>query len=507
MKRQVDHHVIQQKVFSLEGGKDLLFAQIEDEAWYVSLAALCDALELTRRAQKRRIDNNPWLKEGCLQLELQTSGGKQRQNCLHLDLVKEWVIGLQPTRSRSDTQQAEDFGHRLLLYQELKHHFLMYGAKTVTDRVTADKVFDPREQQALLVRLPKFPVSAPILTVGSGELEAARQASLAGKTEWQTDPSNNLFYPATNGIDVYFRPIESESDIAPSPTSGQESAEITNRVLFAWYLLLRSDPRMVSEGRIAIQPEQVFHLKGIAPHTKPIVVAPEVTKRVPNGYELRHYEQLHRDVLLLQSYYLDATQTAGTTQTVFRGAFVDISYIAQKEFFSSSDLERERVQAYFYTPGAWFGRYKEEEIKVFTELDLRLFKLHPVTDKIALRLGLFLTARWAFPFSDAVLPSPGARSPWSIVLTIKQLLSESKIRLPEDHRTAFVARFQASLETLKKQKIVGEYFYTLPSIENNQYFRAFLETRIEIIPDEGLFIQARPSFTLQATKKMIKNRL
>jgi hypothetical protein len=87
---------------------------IQDQAAnmiYVPLARLCDNLGIERKRQAQRIRNHPVLKQGLIDLTLDTGGGRQSAQCLRIDLIPLWLAGVNANRV------GEDVRDKLIVYQ------------------------------------------------------------------------------------------------------------------------------------------------------------------------------------------------------------------------------------------------------------------------------------------------------------------------------------------------------------------------------------------------------
>ncbi len=87
---------------------------IQDQAAntiYVPLVRLCDNLGIERKRQAQRIRNHPVLKQGLIDLTLDTGGGRQSAQCLRIDLIPLWLAGVNANRVGADVR------NKLILYQ------------------------------------------------------------------------------------------------------------------------------------------------------------------------------------------------------------------------------------------------------------------------------------------------------------------------------------------------------------------------------------------------------
>jgi hypothetical protein len=65
---------------------------------YVPLTRLCDNLGIERKRQAQRIREHPVLKQGLVDVPLDTGGGRQTAQCLRIDLIPLWLAGVNANR-------------------------------------------------------------------------------------------------------------------------------------------------------------------------------------------------------------------------------------------------------------------------------------------------------------------------------------------------------------------------------------------------------------------------
>jgi len=82
-------------------GDELAAAMTTSGDIYVTLAGVCTAIGLAPRPQLRRILNTPSLAKGLRRIPLRTAGGMQRVNCLRVDRVALWLVGVETNKVKA----------------------------------------------------------------------------------------------------------------------------------------------------------------------------------------------------------------------------------------------------------------------------------------------------------------------------------------------------------------------------------------------------------------------
>lgn len=102
----------------------------ERDEIYVPVNQICDLLGVNRRAQLRKINEDPVLSRKVTQIIVEDRGGPQPTYCLHLDYLNGWLFGINASRVKPEIQD------RLILYQEKCYHVLAEAFRE--GRLTAD---------------------------------------------------------------------------------------------------------------------------------------------------------------------------------------------------------------------------------------------------------------------------------------------------------------------------------------------------------------------------------
>jgi len=101
---------IEQRTITFYGDELIALHDQAANTIYVPLARLCDNLGIERKRQAQRIRNHPVLKQGLIDLTLDTGGGRQVAQCLHIDLIPLWLAGV------NANQVSEDVRDKPILY-------------------------------------------------------------------------------------------------------------------------------------------------------------------------------------------------------------------------------------------------------------------------------------------------------------------------------------------------------------------------------------------------------
>ena len=80
-------------------GEDVLAAWIGERDIYIPLRPMCEALGIVARAQITRIKRDDVMAERLRSLRLETPGGLQTVQALHLEAVPLWLAGIEPSLS------------------------------------------------------------------------------------------------------------------------------------------------------------------------------------------------------------------------------------------------------------------------------------------------------------------------------------------------------------------------------------------------------------------------
>lgn len=83
-------------------GDDILAARVAAGDIYLPLRSMCDALGVSYQGQVARIRRDEVLADGLHSLRVETGGGVQSVQALHLECVPLWLAGLEPSRVKEE---------------------------------------------------------------------------------------------------------------------------------------------------------------------------------------------------------------------------------------------------------------------------------------------------------------------------------------------------------------------------------------------------------------------
>src|SRR5712691_3913881 len=115
--------------------------------------------------------------------------------------------------------------------------------------------------------------------------QAMREASLAQKDRWKPGMGGEVFYLASNALEVYLgtreRPLEL-SQALRQIRQLSESTVLTGRILLGLWNIRRYNHRVSKNGSVAVLLEEILQWQGIQKHSR--VAHPGTTKRYTDGY-------------------------------------------------------------------------------------------------------------------------------------------------------------------------------------------------------------------------------
>jgi hypothetical protein len=83
-------------------GDDIMAARVDAGDIYLPLRSMCDALGVSYQGQVARIRRDEVLADGLRTLRVETGGGIQGVQALHLECVPLWLAGLEPSRVKEE---------------------------------------------------------------------------------------------------------------------------------------------------------------------------------------------------------------------------------------------------------------------------------------------------------------------------------------------------------------------------------------------------------------------
>ncbi len=313
---------------------------------------------------------------------------------------------------------------------------------------TADLPSRQEELRTLLTRIPYISSDTTLVTTSFQEDRAIREATLARKADWEKEPTlNRMRYRASNKLLVYIgnpdHPL-SLTDALERIRALGETTILTARILLGLWNIRRSEGQLSKDGSAAIRVDEILAWRGVQKHTR---VYESLQKRFTDGYQWKHKQQVHRDVLLLEQCYL-----RGYHNVIVKGRnrrfLIDSPYLRVASVKDATQVDDGEPVGYFIAPGAWINTYEEHGNLFFVELDRRIFQLNPQNEQIALRIALYLTEYWRQLARTGDFEQP---------ISMYDLLLHSMVPIDEGHLTSrFAPRVEEALDTLIERGIVGE---------------------------------------------------
>jgi len=120
-------------------GDDILAVRVNEGDIYLPLRSMCEALGVSYQGQVARIRRDEVLADGLHVLRVETGGGAQSAQALHLECVPLWLAGLEPSRVR------EEIRPRLRVYKRWVRQKVWdaFAAELGLPRTTAPASADP----------------------------------------------------------------------------------------------------------------------------------------------------------------------------------------------------------------------------------------------------------------------------------------------------------------------------------------------------------------------------
>lgn len=305
--------------------------------------------------------------------------------------------------------------------------------------------------------------------------QAVREASLAQKDQWKPGLDGELFYLASNTLEVYLgtreRPLEL-SQALKQIRRLSESTVLTGRILLGLWNIRRYNHRVSKNGSVAVLLEEILQWQGIQKHSR--VAHPGTTKRYTDGYRTEQKQRVIQDLMLLTS-----CNVRGTCTIMVKGKSaaieVDGPYMRYSVVSRKTGQGEKSIIGFLVSPGDWISTYEQHHQQYLAEVDSQIFKLNPQNDRYALRLALYLTERWREQAQEGNFSTP---------ITMSDLLAASMIPVDERHLTVrFIPRIEAALAQLEGMEVIGKYVCLTP-IDTTQarWGKEWLASRWEILP-------------------------
>jgi hypothetical protein len=313
-------------------------------------------------------------------------------------------------------------------------------------------VSDPTNHQQWRKLFTNIPATnrAPTLTITNyAEDRAIREAIFADGGQWDEDPrSHQWYFVASNRLYVYFKnpdPLLPVEEIQNQLAEQRERTALTARIVMGLWLCRSHDARFAACGSVAIRADEILQWRGVQKHRRRAYAGSQ--KRFSDGYQWKHKQQVMQDLQLLQYYYVQGEHTI-IEQGKVRRLSVDSPYLHLISLQAFASEGETMPGGYLVRPGAWMDDYAAYNNVYVTELQRRIFQLHPQNDRLALRMALYLVEHWRFLARGQKYQTP---------FVMADLLAASMIPVDKTNLTSrFAPRVEAALQKLYEQGIVGE---------------------------------------------------
>lgn len=120
-----------------------LYAFAHDDAHFVALKPIVEAIGLDWNGQYQRVKRDPILAEGMCVMHTPFGRGGQDAVCLRLDLVNGWLFTIDSSRIRDDAVRERVLTYQRDCYRVLAEHFL-------SDAPGLER--DPRSEESISIR-------------------------------------------------------------------------------------------------------------------------------------------------------------------------------------------------------------------------------------------------------------------------------------------------------------------------------------------------------------------
>ncbi len=305
--------------------------------------------------------------------------------------------------------------------------------------------------------------------------QAMREASLAQKDQWKAGLDGELFYLASNALEIYLGTREHPLELPQALKQIRrlsESTVLTGRILLGLWNIRRYNHRVSKNGSVAVLLEEILQWQGIQKHSR--VAHPGTTKRYTDGYRTEQKQRVIQDLVLLASCNVRGTSTI-TVKGKSAAIEVDGPYMRYSVVSRKTGPGEKSIIGFLVSPGDWISTYEQQHHQYLAEVDSQIFKLNPQNDRYALRLALYLTERWREQAREGDFSAP---------ITMSELLAASMIAVDERHLTVrFIPRIEDALAQLESMGIVGKQL-CLTTVDKTQarWGKDWLASHWEILP-------------------------
>lgn len=276
--------------------------------------------------------------------------------------------------------------------------------------------------------------------------QAVREASLARENKW-THVNAGVVYTASNALEVYLGTPEHPLELPQALEKIRqlsESTVLTARILLGLWNSRRRNAHVSKGDSVAVLLEEILLWQGITKQSR--VAFEGSTKKYTEGYRAEQKQRVMTDLVLLAACSVRGHCTItinGRSKKIFLdGPYLHFTTVKTETLFG------ETVLGFLVSPGGWIHAYEEHQNYYLAEVDSRIFsELHPVTDRYALRIALYLTERWREQAKQGSFSTP---------ITMIDLLTASMIEVDKRHLTTeFAPAIEKALVRLESMSIIG----------------------------------------------------
>ena len=524
-----DERVVKQQTIEVRE-HSLVIACTADGTRYLSVSAICKALNIDHRTQLRRIRNTDELSSHLRQLVLHfLSGGDQPVFCLPVEFVEPWLssrTGLQTDTIKPSFQpllqlfrqdllriidEACPLSPSLPASLQASWFQLVDSEPDTTSKAFvvsteqskgADEEVPLAAQHVLEAHLPPT-APRPALVIPlymHAEHTAFREASVAKAHRWTREEDSeedpHFLSPSTQ-LQVFVtrpsRPIGLDAAMKRIAQLGP-STVLTARIGFGLWNARRRDSRYAESGWVAIAVEEFLLLRNLQMHTR--AVRPDSDYRVSDGaFERKYLERLQRDLELLNESHI---RRWVTPENYYDSPYLRVGLLMERptQRGEKGKKEKDKLVRVAVSPGEWMPQSYHSTFDLFTAIDERVFSLSLKSDVYAILLGLYLTERWRqqalqFELAQQARLERGSGptsfdpfQPFQEMIRIRDLLELSVIDV--DHAnltTRFAPAIESAFQKLFEQKILAEPV-NLPSLnKEHNWGSAWLNTHVLLLPN------------------------
>ncbi len=277
--------------------------------------------------------------------------------------------------------------------------------------------------------------------------QAVREASLARENKWMAGDTG-IIYTASNALEVYLGTPEHPLELPQALQQIRqlsESTVLTARILLGLWNSRRRNAHVSKGDSVAVLLEEILQWQGIQKQSR--IAYEGATKKYTEGYRTEQKQRVITDLVLLAACNVRGHCTI-TINGRSKKIFLDGPYL-HFTTVRTETLSGESVLGFLVSPGGWIHAYEDHQNYYLSEVDSKIFsELHPVIDRYALRIALYLTERWREQAKQGGFSAP---------ITIADLLAASMIEIDRRHLTAeFAPAIEKALIKLEKMNIIGK---------------------------------------------------